>query len=233
VEETKVDMVNLVRNYFGSEVVNASAPNSFETWVNFICDGGDGGKIYPGDHLESASPADPSFWVIHPTLERLLHFKMMNGGFEADSWVSDQVNDYVCNNANCYDLATNSRSYAESCCYGHYENDRLYNGIIGDKTSFVGQTNAELRTASNPLSKDYSLSYVYDGFTWDHCEEDFEGLGEQMYLDGLERDIAGMNAGLRRTAEASTTRRRVPRPASQEDVRALKKNFVSHSAKKG
>jgi hypothetical protein len=29
-----------------------------------------------GDHLEASSAADVSFWPIHPTLERLLHYKM-------------------------------------------------------------------------------------------------------------------------------------------------------------
>lgn len=52
----------------------------------------------PGDHIESASPADPSFWVIHPTLERLLHAKLLSGGFADESWAVDQTNDFVCSN---------------------------------------------------------------------------------------------------------------------------------------
>ena len=51
-----------------------------------------------GDHIESASPADPSFWVIHPTLERLLHAKLLSGGFADESWAADQIDDFVCSN---------------------------------------------------------------------------------------------------------------------------------------
>ena len=45
--------------------------DDMEAWVEFVCDG-DGYKVFAGDHLESASAADPSFWPIHPTLDRLL-----------------------------------------------------------------------------------------------------------------------------------------------------------------
>jgi Common central domain of tyrosinase len=54
-------------------------------WADFVCEG-DGAKIFGGDHIESSSPADPSFWVIHPTLERLLHAKLMSGGFDDETW---------------------------------------------------------------------------------------------------------------------------------------------------
>ena len=54
--------------------------------------------MYAGDHIESASPADPSFWVIHPTLERLLHAKLLSGGFEEERWASDPTGDFVCKN---------------------------------------------------------------------------------------------------------------------------------------
>ena len=38
-------------------------------------------QVFVGDHLESATAVDPSFWEIHPTMERLLHAKLMAGGF--------------------------------------------------------------------------------------------------------------------------------------------------------
>jgi hypothetical protein len=59
-----------------SSYVNSTVEGSDEAWTDFICNG-DASKIFSGDHLESASPADPSFWVIHPTLERLFLAKLI------------------------------------------------------------------------------------------------------------------------------------------------------------
>ena len=41
--------------------------------VKSFCDS----TYYPGDHLEAASPAEASFWPIHPTLDRLLQYKAL------------------------------------------------------------------------------------------------------------------------------------------------------------
>lgn len=65
-----------------------------EAWTEFVCDG-DGYKVFAGDHLESASAADPSFWPIHPTLDRLLQAKFMSGGWETPSTWPEDVFDKV------------------------------------------------------------------------------------------------------------------------------------------
>ena len=38
----------------------------------------------------------------------------------------------------------------------------------------------------------YSMSYIYDNFDWDHCEEDFEGLIEN---GGKASGPSGPNGG--------------------------------------
>ena len=48
------------------KLVSSSTPKSLsieqkQLWVNFIC-GGDASRVFAGDHAESASPSDPSFW---------------------------------------------------------------------------------------------------------------------------------------------------------------------------
>lgn len=145
-------------------------------WQSFIC-GGDGGLILTGDHLESSSAGDPSFWVIHPTLERLLHAKLMVGGFDTDDWATDSVNDYVCNKPSCYNSTTGATSYNDNCCYGHFEDDQLLDAEAGDRFSYTGYTNAELLSMTDPTSSDYSMDYIYDGFTWSHCiTSDFTDL---------------------------------------------------------
>ena len=41
-----------------------------------------------GDALESASPLDISFWPTHPTVDRLYHWRRING-FANETWVDD------------------------------------------------------------------------------------------------------------------------------------------------
>jgi len=145
-------------------------------WKDFICEG-DGFKIFGGDHLESASPADPSFWPIHPTLERLLQARFMAGGFDTDEWPSDPINQYVCNKATCYDpdQATTDDIRApfnswDSCCYGHYQDDQFLDAVTGNKNSYVGPTNREIFEWTNPTKDTYAMNYIYDSFIWPHCE---------------------------------------------------------------
>jgi hypothetical protein len=155
----------------------------WNTWKDFICVG-DGYKIFGGDHLESASPADPSFWPIHPTLERLLQAKYMSGGFSDNTWPTDPKADYICDKASCYDFDTGTYDYWGSCCYGHYENDKLLDAPNANRTGHVGWTNAEIHKATDPTSAEYSMGYIYDDFDWDHCADlglDFEELLQEKY----------------------------------------------------
>jgi len=128
-------------------------------WKDFICTG-DGYKIFGGDHLEAASPADPSFWPIHPTLERLLQAKYMAGGFEDDTWPSDATTDYVCDKAECYD-EDNGFGYWDTCCYGHYEDDQLMDAATGDRDNGYGLTNAEVHAYTDPTTLNYNMPYIY------------------------------------------------------------------------
>jgi hypothetical protein len=145
----------------------------WEEWRDFVCKG-DGTRVLLGDHTESASPADPSFWPIHPTLERLYHARMLMGGFSDTRWPTDSTAEYVCDKAECYEQGTIA-TYA-ACCYGHYENDKLLDFISGDKNRGTGLTNADILQAASAGSDTYSLPYVYDHFRWDHCSQDFETL---------------------------------------------------------
>lgn len=143
-------------------------------WRDFICTG-DGFKIFSGDHLESASPSDPSFWPIHPNLERLMHARMLSGGFANYTWPVNAKKDYVCDKAMCYEPDeqesddTDTYDYFSGCCRGHYEHDQLLDFVNGDKNAGMGQTNAETLAATDPTSSDYTMTYVYDSLSWDHC----------------------------------------------------------------
>jgi hypothetical protein len=164
-----------LKNKISALVPTTMSDDGWDTWKDFICTG-DGAKIFSGDHLESASPADPSFWVIHPTLERLTHAKFMAGGFDNEKWSSDAVNDYVCDKAECYDSSTGTKDYYVDCCYGHYENDQTLDFITGNRSNYIGSSNKETLAATDPRLSSYSMPYIYDTFTWDHCSQDFDSL---------------------------------------------------------
>lgn len=178
------DMINILYLQLKTSILNSDfevidvenmPDEGWDAWKDFICDG-DGFKIFGGDHLESASPADPSFWPIHPTLERLLHAKYMANGFDTDQFPSDTTSEYVCNKQTCYDSrysvtkdVRSSISSWPSCCFGHYGEDRMIDAISGDRDAGIGPTNYEIMSWNNPMQDSYRMDYIYDSFRWDHC----------------------------------------------------------------
>jgi hypothetical protein len=137
---------------------------------DWICNG-DGTKLFFGDHLESASTHDPTFWSIHPTVERLTHAKFMVGGFETDDWPTDASKDYVCDWGECYNSDL-ELGYWDDCCRGHYLDDKLLNFVTGDRYGEgFGPTNKEALEMIHPTSGTYAVQYIFDDFTWDHCAD--------------------------------------------------------------
>jgi hypothetical protein len=134
-----------------------------------------------------ASPADPSFWPIHPTLERLLQAKHMAGGFLISDWGTNLTTDYVCDRPSCYDYETGIYGQHDSCCYGHFFDDRMYDAPNANRSNYDGTTNAEIHDWTNPTWNMYKMPYIYDKFEWSHCLEydglDFEQLLTKLYLN--------------------------------------------------
>ena len=189
------DMIDALKFTLPSQYMKKGmSTDDWITWRDFVCDG-DGWRIFVGDHLESASPSDPSFWPIHPTQERLMQVKFMTGSFGSTKvWPSDAINDYVCDKASCYSAAENRADYYDDCCYGHYEYDQLLDFTTGDRSNYVGPTNHKIVSDSDPTSMMYSMTYIYDDFDWDHCEEDFDALIENGgKISGLTGPDSGAN----------------------------------------
>jgi len=147
-------------------------------WRDFICSG-DASKVFVGDHLESASPSDPSFWPVHPNQERLLHLKYVSGGFLEDVWPTNAKQ--VCDKHSCYESKYGSKDSYTECCYGHYKNDQLLDFVNGDVNAGYGPTNIETMEASDSSSETYSMTYIYDDFTWSHCKrKNFMNLSKKL-----------------------------------------------------
>jgi len=175
-EETYDDMTAELETVISEQYLPPNMQTEdWETWRDFICTG-DGYKIFVGDHLESASPSDPSFWPIHPTQERLLQAKFISGAFGDYKWPDDPRAQYVCDKAECYESDFDAKDYFDECCYGHYESDQLLDFVNGNRDNGIGPTNKETFDDTNPTSTSYAMHYVYADFKWDHCEEDFVGM---------------------------------------------------------
>ena len=106
-------------------------------------------NVYVGDQLESGSPADISFWPIHPTIERLWMWKKLRHGFTDEKWV---------------DSTTNS-IFGDSCT-GHAQEDMIaYPFKLWDEpTRAMLYSNEELYSIADPSTS--RLPYVYDNFKW-------------------------------------------------------------------
>lgn len=194
--EEKYDNMGLqMQQLISSSYVGSLTTTQWDEWRDFVCSGV-GTKIFVGDHLESASPADPSFWPMHPTLDRLLHAKLMSGTFSSMDWVEDGED--VCDKAQCYESGT--IGYYDACCYGHNEDDQLLDFINADKSAGTGPTNAEILSSGDPTSTTYSLPFIYDNFEWSHCDEDFEG-----YLTGTAVATAAKPSATTTAATTATT----------------------------
>lgn len=151
----------------------------------FICEG-DNARSFFGDQRESASCYDPSFWPIHPTLERAYHAKMLAGGFETTDWGVEQS---LCYRTTCYN-DTGVEGTFDECCVGHDENDRYPDFVTGDLyNDGVWISNRDYMDATDPTSKSYSMNFIYDSFSWSHCGDEFsvdsllEELHEGTYVD--------------------------------------------------
>lgn len=119
----------------------------------------------PGEQMEAASPIDPSFWPIHPTMERLLHYKRIVEPFDDARWLNNGDDD-----------DTTFCIYADTVgseCMGHHAEDTTFweSKYEDEEGNFVKKflTNGEVFRIGEPNSV-YKLPYVYDNFAWPHCD---------------------------------------------------------------
>lgn len=106
-----------------------------------------------GDHASSAATSDPSFWSIHPTVERWLQLLRLEDWFTSESWSPELF------------LSNVHPNLDSDHCVGHHPDDML---VFGDVDGFTF-TNLEYYTYISP--KTPFTPYVYDNFEWPHCEK--------------------------------------------------------------
>ncbi|CAN0340212.1 unnamed protein product, partial [Hapterophycus canaliculatus] len=134
-----------------------------------------------GDHLQSSSSLDPSFWSTHPTMERLWMYSVLTGQVKNFEWPDADVT-YTASDGTVYSEPISK--YAEDCM-GHRGSDVFpFDLLANDVNDFTVQTgikgsptgggntltNREVLAALDPRIN--ALSYVYDTFEWSHCAVD-------------------------------------------------------------
>jgi hypothetical protein len=178
--DTMLELMDTQLNANGQVTTPSPMPEDQKVaWMEFICDG-DAYRSFGGDHLEAASAADPSFWPIHPTLERLIQARYMAGGWKPFTWPLDADVEYVCDKITCYHSDVDSTYTDPACCNGHYNYSQLMQVDDTGTMYYTGATNAEMLEAMDPTSESYSVPYIYSTFSWKHCEE-----GKGIDIDGL------------------------------------------------
>jgi len=137
-------LTKLVYNGGMQEFMESYNPKQLKKLVQTVCEA----NIVDGDQLEASSPADISFWPIHPTMERIWQFKNLKGFMTDSSWPTNKVS-----------------IYGDSCI-GHAANDTIkIQNLITNSKEYV--TNEEFMNYIDPNSN--NLDYIYDDFTWTHC----------------------------------------------------------------
>jgi len=153
-DELWSDIMNVVMATDRTYTYAKNGSSVQKTILRMLCNDYDGMAAVMGDSLESASPNDPSFWPTHPTVERLLVWKLING-FTDLTWPSDE--------------AWSVSGFEIDYCYGHNADDLLpwpkhiYEPAMGP------YTNQQILDLVDPNNAE--ATYVYDNFRWEHCED--------------------------------------------------------------
>ena len=134
------------------EWLERMAPSNYTAFLDVFCTM----AWAPGEQMEAASPADVSFWPIHPAMERLLQYKMLARPFTSLAW-TDSAGPYceytgTCKGHHGFDVTAFANAHLDAAS-GEFREAYL--------------TNGELLAAIDP--NDYRMPYIYENFEWPHC----------------------------------------------------------------
>jgi hypothetical protein len=102
-----------------------------------------------GDSMSSAAPIDPTFWVLHPTADRMWQWRRING-FLSTEWPEDNYR------------------HEPGVCWGHAADDVLiWKDLLGANGKFL--TNTEVYDRLDPLVPHDNTDFVFADFQWEHC----------------------------------------------------------------
>ena len=141
-------------------------------------------SVKEGEMIESASTADPMFWLIHPAIERLLAAKRLGAHVKMGSKEYHKWDDYTGASEewlqySYYTFEEGKNGYFADAftCYGHGAEDKVLPDAlkftdaimnVADSNGDKIISNWEFYLAIDPNNVDGN-DYVFDHFEWDHC----------------------------------------------------------------
>ncbi|CAM9942282.1 unnamed protein product [Scytosiphon promiscuus] len=116
-----------------------------------------------GTHYGATSTNDPTFWVIHPTFDRLWHLIRLEDSEDMnESWISDNS----CYGHNPEDFTPFHDLFLEGDGSVQSEpEDHAHTHVKGTKSYY---TNNDLYAMLHPSKM--GIPYAYDNFDWSHCD---------------------------------------------------------------
>ena len=129
-------------------------------------------KVILGDAVDAGGAVDPTFWPIHPTLERLYQFKTLVNPLKSLYWPSGGVSS---NEFDDDDTPCDTIWYSSNCKSHHSYDTTAFSALQKDSTGNYARslpTNKDLLHSFSPANGGYAMPYIYEDFKWDHCELD-------------------------------------------------------------
>jgi hypothetical protein len=126
-----------------------------------------------GDMLNSGSPLDISFWLTHPSVERMWQRKALSGTFTDMTWPTADCD--CAGHHPAYVMRWHDYTFDEAVAMptshvddGFGDDERLANGM---RLVSGNLTNEQYRDLINPAGSDYAraIPYVYNHFNWSAC----------------------------------------------------------------
>lgn len=138
-----------------SYLLNTNKHDISDIILKLMCNDFDEYNPIIGDSLESASPTDISFWNMHPTVDRLYHWKAING-FKNNTWEDNMSRSVSFQNV--------------GYCWGHnFDDVTVWKNLFDDDDT--PYSNKDLYEVFDS-TKSTAMPYIYDNFEWTHCEEE-------------------------------------------------------------
>jgi hypothetical protein len=143
-------------------------------------------SVLHGDMIESSSPADIIFWLIHPSIERMLAAKRLPtvtamGNTEFTKWdVVDGSNEtWLEYSPYTFEAGENGYYTDGYTCTGHAASDPVLTWKLPLTDAVLASADAdgdgEISNWDYYLALDPNLSdgndYVWDNFDWNHCSD--------------------------------------------------------------
>jgi hypothetical protein len=171
---------------------------------------------FMGDAMNSGATADPSFWPVHPNVDRLFQWRRMKGMTGSESWPYGETS-----SSDFYWGAGDAE-----VCWGHQPDNTMICknlGFINDeRATDTYYTVKDLWEMNDPDMG--HLPYAYPDFLWENCAD--EGYPADLMWEGTiaDDDAVAANEGLavepavKKTKAAKATKGKVaaaaPAPAA-------------------